>query len=611
MISASLPTLKKTSGKGHYVWPICLSILILVHVWTVYQLSVNMPYMDDYTFLVDIIHLKASTYTARELADIVLVPHGPHKEHMLVFARLAAMLDYLIEGELNFRTLFFVGNGTLIATVLLLFYIARRAGLSGGQILPIAFLLFQPQYYEITMTWAICALQHVPALFFAFLSFWLLTQSSTALFILSFPVAMLATFSNGNGMAVLISGCLMLLVSRRYTRLISWVIFSLVSFFLYHHFTHVQPSVVDVSTNMTHPLRVLGGFFLLSGSLFSLFTQSIAGLSVLGVFMTALLIVVLGTLVVYLTGFSHYLNRLPVFLQTVLLKWSVPPGRAAVLPLIACYFYLTITIVGIAYARSIGWHYGLLLPRFIWFTTVLVVVGYLLLMIWLRPAYRVRVSQVVLGLSVCFAITSYWFTIGEVMTMRKALTSDCHNWRQNGLLVSMPSGEQGYGQYYSMILRQSIEQKIYHLPTPDFEHQIGQQPARIDTQLKLVERERLFRYAEHQLDDMILAKNALPPVGPGPGSNSAFLLLRSNKHVFIWPVDQSIRKLAHFLVDGKPVPDGSLVTVYEDMLPEASYQVGLLDKVNGQWKATYSPKTIKVNHHLYLASGKKSRKLVN
>ena len=609
MISASLPTLKKTSGKGHYVWPIFLCTLIFIHIWTVYRLSVNMPYMDDYTFLVDIIHLKASSFTAREVADILLVPHGPHKEHMLVFARLTAILDYLIEGELNFRTLYFVGNGALIATVLLLFYIARRAGLSGIQILPIAFLLFQPQYYEVTMTWAICALQHVPALFFAFLAFWLLAQPSTALYILSFPVAMLATFSNGNGLAVLISGFLLLLVSRKYARLTTWVVFSLVSFLLYYQCTHGQPSIASAPTNLTHPLRVLGGFFLISGSLFSLFTQSVAGLSFLGAVITGLLAVVAGTLVAYLTGFSYYLKRLPASWQMVLTTWSVPPSRVAVLPLIACYVYLTITILGIAYARSIGWHYALLLPRFIWFTTVLIGIGYLLIMIWLHPVYRGRVSQIVLGLSLCFSGASYWFTIGEVMTVRKSLISDCHNWRQNGLLISIPPGEQSYGNYYSMILGQAIEQKIYRLPMPEFERQVAHPSTRIDANLKLVERDNVFRYAEHKLADMILTKKALPPVSPA--ENSAFVVLRSKEHVFVWPVDQSIRKLARFLMDGKPVPNGNLVTVSEDVLPEASYQVGLLNEVNGQWKATYSSKIINVDHHLYLASDKKSRQLVH
>jgi hypothetical protein len=96
-----------------------------------------------------------------------------------------------------------------------------------------------------------------------------------------------------------------------------------------------------------------------------------------------------------------------------------------------------------------------------------------------------------------------------------------------------------------------------------------------------------------------------------PAENSAFVVLRSKEHVFVWPVDQSIRKLARFLMDGKPVPNGNLVTVSEDILPEASYQVGLLNEVNGQWKATYSSKIIDVDHHLYLASDKKSRQLVH
>ncbi|GAB3799527.1 hypothetical protein GCM10028819_23000 [Spirosoma humi] len=186
------------------------------------------------------------------------------------------------------------------------------------------------------------------------------------------------------------------------------------------------------------------------------------------------------------------------------------------------------------------------------------------------------------------------------MNIQKSLISDFHNWRENGLLISMSPGEQFYNKYYGMILRQAIEQNIYHLPMPEFERQVVSPLIRVDASLKLVERDSVSKYAERQRDELILAKNALPSIGLD--RDGAYLLLRSKEHVFVWPVDQSSRKLANFLMNGKPAPDGNLVTLFADMLPETSYQMGVLYKLNGQWKAIYSLKTFNVTHSLQLVS---------
>ena len=557
----------------------------------VYCSAVNMPYRDDYTFLVDVIHLKAMPITIQSLVDILLVPHGPHNEHMIVFARLSAILDYLIEGELNFRTLFFVGNMMLIATVLLLHHIARRAGLKGVQIVPIALLLFQPQYYESTTTWAICALQHVPALLFAFLAFYLLSRPSTLLFILSIPMAWLAAFSNGNGLAVLMAGFLMLLVAGQRRRLAIWLMFSVVSFLMYYQYTHAHQSSSALG-NLIHPLRVLGGFFVLSGSLGVLFTRSLVWIGVLGLGSTLVSLSVVGTLLIRLTGFSHWLKRLPPVLQQFVIKWSVPGSQTGSIPLIACYFYLIITILGIAFARSLGWHYGLLSPRFIWFTTVLVAVGYLLTMIWLRPVYRVRTGHVVLLFSLYFNLHSYWLNLDEIVTIRKSLISDLHNWRENELLITMPSDEKTFDRYYGVILREAIQKGIYSLPKAEFESAVASPSILIDNHLRLVEKDSIFSYVERQHDELTLASNALPPISTG--MNGAYLLLQSTQHTFVWPVDQSAGKLARFLLNGKPIVSANVATIFMDMLPEASYRVGRLYKPNGQWQATYSNTVIKV-----------------
>ncbi|MCX6215450.1 hypothetical protein [Spirosoma sp.] len=577
------------------VWLIGLLIPLVVHFWTVNRLSVNMPFMDDYTFLVDVMVFQRGGHTLRELLDILLAPHGPHKEHMIVFARLAALLDYLAEGHLNFRTLFFVGNATLVATVILLIHMAKRAGLSAIQTLPVMFLSFQPQYYESTITWAICALQHLPALFFAFFSFYLLLRPSRLGFIASFPIALLAVFSNGNGMAVPIAGFALLLLGGFYRRLAIWTIFSLMVLLLSRYMSSLHGATIDLA-NLSHPFRVLAGFLLVSGSMGVLVTRSLTGLSALGgciqgILMVTVLLVMLRltTVRTWLVPARTWLNRKLPVLRRVSIPLSTVIREEAALFFIGCYVYTLVTLLGIAFARSIGWHYSLLVPRFIWFATVLVVVGYVLIMLLLSPGYRFRVSTVFLGISFGFNLTAYTCCIGEATTIHKSLMSDLHNWRENALLVTMPSNDKQFDSYYSLIIRDAVKEGVYRLPQPEFETAIAH--PLVNNYLRVVKKENSFSFVTRHLDEITIDKDKLPAY-----MDDACLLLHSNQHTFVWPIDQSPYKLAYYLMNGKSQPAGYVATLYDDLLPASSYQLGVLYKRNDRWHAVYGMESINVNH---------------
>ena len=553
----------------------------------VYQFSTNMPYMDDYTFIIDALNLKTPTPNARPLLSALFYPHG---EHVIVFARLTALLDYRLEGELNFRTLFFVGNATLLGTAWLLYRMARQGGLSVLQTLPIAWLLFQPQYYENTMTWAICALQHLPGLFFAFAAFYLLSQSSARSFFLSLPLAFLGTFSNGNGLAVLIAGFVVVLLHRQWKHVLIWVVFSALSGWLYHYLSQFS-ATPPVSGNLTHPLRVLGGYFLMSGSMALLFTRSLVGLCLIGIALSGLFALVAGTTLLRHTPYARWLQRGPVRLQTLLSKWSVSTVQPVSLALIACYGYLLITLVGIAFARGHGWHYSLLLPRFVWFSTVAVVVGYLLVMFWLQPVYRSVAGRAVIVLSVLFNGAAYWLTVDEMLTVRRSLLSDCHNWRENKLLITMPANKRGNDAYYTTLMEAAIREGIYRMPLAPVNPAV-KDPVVTAPSGTLIEKDSSFSLDERQYRYLTLSADALPK---RPFANrDAYLLLRSEQHTFIWPINQSATKLAQFLLTGHAPRNGPLAAVAADMLPPANYQLGVCYKQNGNWTTTFSTQRVNV-----------------
>lgn len=564
-----------------------MALPVLVHIWMVYRFSTNMPYLDDYTFIVDSVNLKLAHLTPRQLLTTVFYPHG---EHVIIFARLTALVDYSIEGELNFRTLFFVGNATLLGTAWLLYRMARQGGLSVLQTVPIFYLLFQPQYYENTITWAICALQHIPALFFAFWAFYLLSRSSARSFLFSLPLAFLATFSNGNGLAVLIAGFLIVLLRRPPRQIMVWLLFTVLCGWLHYYLSQFS-AAAPVSQNLSHPLRVLGGIFLMSGSMGLLFTRSLPILCLIGMALTLLFAVVIGTTLIRHTSYEHQLQRLPVRLQKLLAKWSIPTVQPVSLALMAGYLYLLITLAGIAFARGQGWHYGLLLPRFIWFATVAVIIGYLLFMLWLRPTYRVRISRIVLTFSLLFNAAAYWLTVDEMLTVRQSLSSDFHNWRENKLLITLPANKRSSDSFYATLLEGAVREGVYRMPGVLFSPGTNAQAVPVSADA-LIAKDSSFSLDDRQYRYLTIADGALPE--SFFTNKEAYLLLRSDQHTFVWPINQSSTKLSQFLLTGRSPGSNSLVVVMADLLPPATYQAGICYAQNGGWTTRYSSQRLSV-----------------
>lgn len=557
-----------------YSWYALLAVPILVHIWLVYRFTVNIPYIDDYTFLLDCLSWKQGGFPLSEYLRRLFFPHG---EHIILFARFAVFIDYWLEGTLHFRTLFFVGNLTFLGTVWLLFRQARRGGLQPIQFLPVVFVLFQPQSYENTLTWAICALQHMPALFFAFWTFDLLSRSSTKAFIASLPLAFLGIFSNGNGLAILAVGFLLLLAFNNRRHLVLWSLFTVLSLGVYFYIHHASHSP-EVGSNLMHPVRILAGFFLMVGSMGLLVTQSTIVLSLIGMGLFVCTAAIIGLGIIRYTRLSILLNRLPARFRHWLDRYR-PEAMSgnAFLVLTACCLYTLITLLGVAVARSIGWYQGLLLPRYVWFTNMAIAVIYLLLLLLLSASYRTRVSQIFLGLAVLFNVFSYWLNLGEVMAVRQSLISDTHDWRENGILVSLPPNTREHDHFYSDVLKTAIQKGVYQLPASPIRAIAPQVVSSSD----FITEDSTFTLGDRQLRSITIG-SALPALAPFD-THQYYLQLTSNQHTFIWPVNRSVNKLAQSLITGRTDWAKDLVWLYEDQLPPASYTPALLWSDGSQW----------------------------
>ncbi len=564
----------KTSVAGqNYPWYVAISLPIFVHLWMVYRLAVNIPYIDDYTFLVDCIDSQTKGLTLTDYLSRLFHPHG---EHIILFARLTALLDYYIEGSLNFRTLFIVGNLTFVGSVYILYRLAQRGGLKPMYFLPVVLLLFQPQFYENTTTWAICALQHLPALFFAFLAFDLMSRSSEKAFFLSLPIAFLSVFSNGNGLIVFAIGLLIILLSASRTRLFVWLIFTALSLGLYvyvHHTTHSP----EIGSNLKHPLRVIAGFFLMAGSVGLLFSRSIGLLMAIGLCEIAFVGFLISQTVI-----RHLTTKKPLLHFSAWLRQirSSLPITGSFVVLSACYLYVVLTLLTISFARSLGWYPSLLLPRFLWFAAMGTATGYLLTLLWLKTRYRLLASRVALAIALIIYCLSYWVNLGELRNVRQLLLSDTHNWRAHKMLISMPVSTNQHDHFYSSILQAAVQKGVYKLPASPLDTDLRKAISLPPIAGPLVQ-DSSFVMGERRIH--CLSINSDLPDGTMFDSRDVYLLVKSSTHTFIWPVNRSQTKLAYYLQTGVSNWKASTVWMCADQLPLANYQLSLAWLDNKQW----------------------------
>lgn len=186
------------------------AIPVLYYVGTVLWYAYDFPYMDDYPVVVDFLNRLPGAGTFSGKVALLLEQNNFHR---LVLAKLIAWLNVALTGSVDFRVMQYVGLLALLGTSWLLYRSAEspasvvkpahyrfttEAGASVLQ-LPVFFLLFQFQGWNIAF-WSIVAASNVTAPALALLAFYLANRRREGWAVV---VALIALFTNGNGILVL------------------------------------------------------------------------------------------------------------------------------------------------------------------------------------------------------------------------------------------------------------------------------------------------------------------------------------------------------------------------------------------------------------------------
>ena len=247
---------------------IYIPILIMLGAATVYYglvllYNVNAPVSDDF----GIAFLFMNEYVDQVfLMEKLRVLFSQHAEHRLMVPHLMVLLDYYIEGHVNFYTLGIIGNLGLIG-ILWLFY--KAGGEMQYKILffcPVVLLVLQIQHWEI-IPFPTAVIQGFFVNFFAFLSLYLLEKEKKTAVATAFIAFFLATFSSGSGMMAFLPGIVILIVRRRFKTLGVWILFGVtVIYFYFYHYSYTNTAnPLDLVMNHTVELAMrffaaVGGF---------------------------------------------------------------------------------------------------------------------------------------------------------------------------------------------------------------------------------------------------------------------------------------------------------------------------------------------------------------
>lgn len=250
--------------KNGFGW-VLVGIAPVIYYCYVAQLALDIPIGDDFVVIIN--YLMRSDATDSWLVKWHELTFQ-FIEHRLVFTRLVAQVVRGVLGQLDFRWMIMIGNFCLLGVAGLLYRMLRGNGLSIWYLLPVMLIIFQPIVFE-SHFWSISATNYMPVCLFAMLAFYGVSRGTRSGLAGAWFMAIVATYTFGNGLITWPIGALILLLSQRWRALAVWVASTLfiIWAFYYGHNYHAQPSMLD---NLRERfLMVMANFFLLVGACFN------------------------------------------------------------------------------------------------------------------------------------------------------------------------------------------------------------------------------------------------------------------------------------------------------------------------------------------------------
>ena len=538
---------------------LAILLVILIFYFACYHFSYNFFYQDDFHLLRFVTIFQDSSIPFQQKINAL---YDQHNEHRIIFPRLFVLIDYYIQGHLDWKilntisALYYLGIFTFFALII------KKINLSNWYVVPVGLFIFQPSAYQ-NFYWTISIMQQVGNLFWALFLFYSLVYFKPEKFWVSILLIIVLTFTHGNGLFGFGVGGLLLFFQKRYKHLIIWIgLMIIVAGFYFHGYFTAQNS--NISGSLSDPIRLIGcfgGFF--GGFIHDFFKNSFQ-----------VLITILGGLVIFLVlaiiNLKLILNH---FFETIKPKFQqyFPQEN---LFLLACFLYLSITAGLVALSRSWSSIEAGFQNRYLHNSVIALVLLYVTFLHYNSLKFKRDVGIVFLICGILFNIFT-WYSNYEILTLqRKSQEADAVNYHLNDISIV---NDESFNNNIKPMLNKSFSNGISVFPKSDLTNAIVNlgvlKPLQtINYQIDIQKDSLLeFNISNSNYRDIYQFSNFDLPY-----NGNIFVILKSSKNTFLSAANHRRNSKSKFLRTGQFFTDGFYTSIMTDAMPKNEYQVGIL-----------------------------------
>ena len=554
-----------------------MAILIVISTFFLasYYFSYNFFYQDDFHLLRFVTIFQDDSIGFQ---DKLAALYDQHNEHRIIFPRLFVLIDYYIQGYLDWKVLNVISALYYLGIFSFFAIIIKKLNLSFWYILPVALLIFQPSSFE-NFYWTISILQQVGNWFWALFLFYSLTYFKPSKFWVSILLIVVLTFTHGNGLFGFGVGGLLLILQKRYKNLAIWGgLMIVITGFYFHGYFTAQNS--NISGSLSDPIRLIGCF----GGFFGSFINDFFNNS------NQVAITILGGLLIFLLlALINLKLILNYFFKTFYSKFDrYFPNENQFL--FACFLYLSITATLVALSRSWSSIEAGFQNRYLHNSVIALVLLYVTILHYKSLKLKQFVGILMLIFGVIFYIFS-WYSNYELLALqKKSQESDAVNYQLNGISIV---NDKSFNNNIKSILEQSFNDGISVFPESELltsvkDLKLIESPQSNDCQIDIKKDSLLtFNISNSNYRDVYQFNNYNLPY-----EGDTYLILKSARNTFISPTNHRRNRKIEFLKTVQFFTDGFYTSIMTDAMPENEYQVGILQKVKNHF--TYIPTKYKI-----------------
>lgn len=553
------------------------AIFIIISVFYIvcYKFSYNFFYQDDFHLLRFVTIFKDDSINFQEKLNAL---YNQHNEHRIIFPRLIVLLDYYVQGHLDWKVLNVISALYYLGIFAFFAIIIKKINLAYWYILPLALFIFQPSAYQ-NYYWTISILQQVGNLFWAMFLFYSLTYFKPKNFWVSLLLIIILTFTHGNGLFAFGVGGLLLFLQKRYRQLIIWIVLmGIVAVFYFHGYFTAQNS--NIAGSLSDPIRLIGCF----GGFWGGFIYDLSKNK------HQVIITIWGGLLIFLLLAMINLNLiLTSFFKSFQTKFQKYFPKENLF-LFACFLYLSITAVLVALSRSWTSIEAGYQNRYLHNSVIALVLLYVTILHYKSQNLKKTVGLLMLFGGLLFNISSWYSNYELLCLQRESQEADAVNYQNNKISIG---NDKLFNQNIATILEQSYTKKISIFPKSNLQNAISN----LD---KITVSKPVFHAIEIQKDSLLefnianshystiyyLTNFSLPYTG------DVYIILKSPQNTFISATNHRRNSKVNLLKTGQFFIDGFMTTIPTDAMPKNDYQVGILQNVKDHF--IYLPTRYKI-----------------